>query len=91
MFVASFEKGASETDAIIGGPPNPEQDNEENVISVFVSRVIDPDNPFKTSVRNFYSLVQLVLMFIKKNLIQYNLLINCVCQAFTAPDLGFLP
>ncbi|XP_028408078.1 transformation/transcription domain-associated protein-like isoform X2 [Dendronephthya gigantea] len=49
MFVASFEKGASETDAIIGGPPNPEQDNEENVISVFVSRVIDPDNPFKTS------------------------------------------
>ena len=50
MFVASFEKGASETDAIIGGPPNPEQDNEENVINVFVSRVIDPDNPFKTSV-----------------------------------------
>lgn len=50
MFVASFEKGPSETDSIIGGPPNPEQDNEENVISVFVSRVIDPDNPFKTSV-----------------------------------------
>ena len=51
MFVSSFEKGASETDAIIGGAPNPEQDNEENVISVFVSRVIDPENPFKTSVR----------------------------------------
>ena len=50
MFVASFEKGASEIDMIIGGPPNPEQDSEENVISVFVSRVIDPDNPFKTSV-----------------------------------------
>ncbi|CAB3995848.1 Transformation transcription domain-associated, partial [Paramuricea clavata] len=49
MFVASFEKGASETDAIIGGPPNPELDNEENVISIFVSRVIDPDHPFKTS------------------------------------------
>ncbi|XP_046847243.1 transformation/transcription domain-associated protein-like isoform X2 [Xenia sp. Carnegie-2017] len=47
MFVASFEKG--ETEAIIGGPPNPEQDNKENVISVFVSRVIDPENPFKTS------------------------------------------
>jgi transformation/transcription domain-associated protein len=54
MFVASFEKGASETDAIIGGPPNPEQDNEENVISVFVSRVIDPENPFKTSVRTSF-------------------------------------
>jgi transformation/transcription domain-associated protein len=54
MFVASFEKGASQTDAIIGGPPNPEQDNEENVISVFVSRVIDPDNPFKTSVRTIF-------------------------------------
>lgn len=48
MFVASFEKG--ETDSIVGGPPNPEQDNAENVISVFVSRVIDPENPFKTSV-----------------------------------------
>lgn len=51
MFVASFEKGTNETDAIIGGPPNPEQDSEENVISVFVSRVIDPENPFKISVR----------------------------------------
>lgn len=56
MFVASFEKGASETDAIIGGPPNPELDNEENVISIFVSRVIDPDHPFKTSVRTIFLL-----------------------------------
>ena len=61
MFVASFEKG--ETDAIIGGPPNPEQDNEENVISVFVSRVIDPDNPFKTSVRRISELLRCTVYF----------------------------
>ena len=54
MFVASFEKGSSETDSIIGGPPNPEQDSGENVISVFVSRVIDPENPFKTSVSLYF-------------------------------------
>ena len=54
MFQVSFERG--EGDALIGGPPSPEQDSNENVISVFVSKVVDPDNPFGTSVsRNFLS------------------------------------
>jgi len=48
MFQVSFERG--EGDELIGGPPNPEQDSSENVISVFVSKVINPDNPFGTSV-----------------------------------------
>ncbi|CAH3023319.1 unnamed protein product [Porites evermanni] len=47
MFQVSFERG--EGDALIGGPPSPEQDSNENVISVFVSRVVDPVNPFGTS------------------------------------------
>lgn len=48
MFQVSFERGGG--DALIGGPPSPEQDSNENVISVFVCKVVDPDNPFGTSV-----------------------------------------
>ncbi|XP_078376381.1 transformation/transcription domain-associated protein-like isoform X4 [Oculina patagonica] len=47
MFQVSFERG--EGDALIGGPPSPEQDSNENVVSVFVCKVVDPDNPFGTS------------------------------------------
>ncbi|KAK7109588.1 transformation/transcription domain-associated protein-like isoform X2 [Littorina saxatilis] len=46
-FQASFERG--EGDHLVGGPPAPEQDNDDNVISVFINRIIDPDNPFGTS------------------------------------------
>ncbi|KAH9524763.1 hypothetical protein Btru_027782, partial [Bulinus truncatus] len=46
-FYNSFEKG--EGDRLIGGPPAPDQDNEDNVISVFINRIIDPENPFGTS------------------------------------------
>ena len=46
-FANSFEKGEGEK--LIGGPPAPDQDNSDNVISVFINKVIDPDNPFGTS------------------------------------------
>jgi transformation/transcription domain-associated protein len=46
-FLNSFEKGDGEQ--LIGGPPSPDQDNTDNVISVFINRIIDPDNPFGTS------------------------------------------
>ncbi|BFZ01386.1 hypothetical protein BsWGS_04423 [Bradybaena similaris] len=46
-FYHSFEKG--EGDRLIGGPPAPDQDSDDNVISVFINRVIDPENPFGTS------------------------------------------
>jgi len=46
-FANSFEKGEGEK--LIGGPPAPDQDNPQNVISVFINRIIDPDNPFGTS------------------------------------------
>lgn len=48
MFQVSFERG--EGDDIIGGPPNPDQDSPDNVISVFISKVIDPENPFGSMV-----------------------------------------
>ncbi|XP_049825027.1 transcription-associated protein 1 isoform X2 [Aethina tumida] len=45
-FAHSFEKG--ETNKLIGGPPMPYQDSADNVVSVFINRLIDPDpnNPF---------------------------------------------
>ena len=46
-FYHSFEKG--EGDKLIGGPPAPDQDSEDNIISVFINRIIDPENPFGTS------------------------------------------
>ena len=56
MFQVSFERG--EGDALIGGPPSPEQDSNDNVISVFIGKVIDPDNPFGTSVSLGFSFVE---------------------------------
>ncbi|XP_071454988.1 transformation/transcription domain-associated protein [Hetaerina americana] len=46
-FAVSFERGEGER--LVGGPPAPDQDNTENVVSVFISRVIDPENPFGTA------------------------------------------
>lgn len=51
MFEESFKK--NETDDLIGGPPNPEFDSPTNVISVFVNKVIDPEQPFATTVSAF--------------------------------------
>ncbi|KAL3832377.1 hypothetical protein ACJMK2_024027 [Sinanodonta woodiana] len=46
-FQISFETGEGEE--LIGGPPAPEQDNPENVVSLYINKVIDPDNPFGNS------------------------------------------
>ncbi|XP_034936834.1 transformation/transcription domain-associated protein [Chelonus insularis] len=43
-FSVSFERG--EGVKLVGGAPMPYQDNPENVVSVFISKIIDPDNPF---------------------------------------------
>ena len=37
------------THQLIGGPPNPGQDSTDNLVSVFISKVIDPENPYGTS------------------------------------------
>ena len=44
MFEDSFKK--NETNELIGGPPSPEQDSPNNVISVFLNKVIDPEVAF---------------------------------------------
>ena len=35
---------------LLGGPPDPERDSDTNIISVFISKVINPDKPFGSSV-----------------------------------------
>ena len=48
MFSATFHEGKG--DELLGGPPDPEHDNEENIISVFINKVINPEKPFGSSV-----------------------------------------
>lgn len=40
-FAVSFDK--NEGDQLIGAPPNPYQEDENNIVSVFINKVIDPD------------------------------------------------
>ncbi|XP_019851030.1 PREDICTED: transformation/transcription domain-associated protein [Amphimedon queenslandica] len=47
VFTFSFEEG--ERDELLGGPPDPERDSDTNIISVFISKVINPDKPFGSS------------------------------------------
>ncbi len=46
-FAKSFDAG--EADTLIGSVPAPDQDCPENVVSTFISHLIDPENPFGTS------------------------------------------
>lgn len=46
-FAISFEKG--ETNKLMGGPPMPYQDSPDKVVSVFINKLIDPDNPIPTA------------------------------------------
>jgi len=48
MFEESFKKG--ETDELVGTPPKPEVDIPTNIIHVFVENIIDPEQPFATTV-----------------------------------------
>ncbi|CAK8696388.1 unnamed protein product [Clavelina lepadiformis] len=44
IFKHAFE--TNEEEQLIGGPPNPDADNANDCISVFINRVIDPDKPY---------------------------------------------
>ena len=48
MFKATFEE--EKGDLLLGGMPDPEHDSNENIISVFINKVIDPDKPFGSTV-----------------------------------------
>ena len=48
MFTATFEE--EKGDLLLGGPPDPEHDSSENIISVFINKVIEPEKPFGLTV-----------------------------------------
>ena len=48
MFAATFEEGKG--DQLLGGPPDPEHDSDENIISVFINKIVNPDKPFGSTV-----------------------------------------
>lgn len=63
-FSVSFERGEGEL--LIGTPPTPDQDNNESVVSVFINKVIDPDNPFGTSDAVRILLLQLSCLLVEQ-------------------------
>ncbi|XP_012269997.1 transformation/transcription domain-associated protein isoform X2 [Orussus abietinus] len=63
-FATSFERG--EGVKLVGGAPMPDQDNPENVVSVFISKVIDPDNPFGSADCVRISLLQFSCLLVEQ-------------------------
>ncbi|XP_046961593.1 transcription-associated protein 1 isoform X1 [Vanessa cardui] len=61
-FAVSFDKGQK----IVGGPPAPYQDNPDNVVSVFINNVIDPENPFACSDAVRISLLQFACLLLEQ-------------------------
>lgn len=62
-FTIAFERG--ENEKLIGGPPTPDTDPSDNIISVFILKVIDPENPFATSDAVRILLLQLSCLFVE--------------------------
>ncbi|XP_050553861.1 transcription-associated protein 1 isoform X13 [Spodoptera frugiperda] len=61
-FAYSFEKGQK----IVGGTPAPYQDSPDNVVSVFINNVIDPENPFACSDAVRISLLQFACLLLEQ-------------------------
>nr|CAH7738958.1 unnamed protein product [Callosobruchus chinensis] len=63
-FAESFARG--ETNKLVGGPPMPYQDSSDNVVSVFINKLIDPDNPFPSADCVRISLLQFSCLLVEK-------------------------
>ncbi|XP_065834052.1 transformation/transcription domain-associated protein-like isoform X2 [Oscarella lobularis] len=63
-FTASFAKG--EKEKLLGGSPNPDQDRDGDIISVFIARVIDADNPLATTDALRILLLQFSALLVEK-------------------------
>ena len=50
---------------LIGGAPQPDTDSDDNIISVFINKVVDPDNPYSTSDSVRIFLLQLSSLFVQ--------------------------
>lgn len=60
----SFEKG--EGNKLVGMGPNPLEEDDTNVVSVFISRVIDPDNPFANEDAVRIALLQFACLLVER-------------------------
>lgn len=63
-FAMSFEKG--EGVKLIGAPPSPYQEDENNVVSVFINTVIDPDKPFDNDDAVRIALLQFACLLVER-------------------------
>lgn len=61
-FTISFDKG--EGNKLIGAPPTPYQEDEKNIVSVFINKVFDPDKQYEDSVR--IALLQLACLLVER-------------------------
>ncbi|KAL7737489.1 hypothetical protein ACLKA6_007623 [Drosophila palustris] len=57
-----FDKG--EGNKLIGAPPTPYQEDEKNIVSVFINKVFDPDKQYDDAVR--IALLQLACLLVER-------------------------
>ncbi|XP_055838887.1 transcription-associated protein 1 isoform X2 [Episyrphus balteatus] len=63
-FAVSFEKG--EGNKLIGAPPTPYQEDDNNIVSVFISKVFDPEKPFANDDAVRIALLQFACLLVDK-------------------------
>ncbi|ALC42664.1 Nipped-A [Drosophila busckii] len=61
-FTVSFDKG--EGTKLIGAPPTPYQEDEKNIVSVFINKVFDPEKQYDDAVR--IALLQLACLLVER-------------------------
>ncbi|XP_055697058.1 transcription-associated protein 1 isoform X2 [Phlebotomus papatasi] len=63
-FAVSFEKG--EGNKLVGAPPTPYQEDDNNVVSVFIMKVIDHDNPYANDDAVRIALLQFACLLVER-------------------------
>lgn len=64
-FAVSFEKG--EGNKLVGAPPAPYQEDENNIVSVFINKVIDPEKPFCNEDAVRIALLQFACLLVERS------------------------
>ncbi|XP_037947653.1 transcription-associated protein 1 isoform X2 [Teleopsis dalmanni] len=63
-FVVSFDKG--EETKLIGAPPAPYHEDDNNIVSVFISKIFDPDKPIANDDVVRIALLQLACLLVER-------------------------
>ena len=64
-FAVSFEKG--EGNKLVGAPPTPYLEDEINIVSVFINKVIDPEKPFCNEDAVRIALLQFACLLVERS------------------------